>query len=813
MRPTAPALLAFALLAAGFSPTVAAPPSAKETAFFENKIRPLLAEHCYKCHSADEKVKGGLLLDSKAGWEAGGDSGDAIEPGNPGDSLLIKAVLHTDPDLQMPPKYKLADAEIEALTAWVKMGAPDPRTGDSGAVKQASEIDIAAGKQFWAFQPVKRVTAPQPKDAAWAKSDIDRHLKADAEARGLQVAGDANRWELIRRATFDLTGLPPSPEDIAAFVKDPASDDDAFAKVVDRLLKSPQFGERWGRHWLDVVRYAESMGRTRNVPFPFAWRFRDYVIDSFNADKPFNRFLGEQIAGDLLPHNTPAQRDEQIVATGFLALGSMDLNERDAAQFKMDQVDEQIDVTTRAFMAMTVGCARCHDHKFDPVAQEDYYALAGIFKSTEALSGTKNKGGGGNYYQPQFLATLSEGDSKNAEEEAQKEAAAQRKKLQNQIAEIKRQLGDKKKSADQQQLRKRLKRLNQELSSMGANAGKQNLAMAAEDAKNVSDCKLCVRGDPHNLGEAVPRGFLRVAHYGGEPDIPTGASGRLELAKWLASPEHPLTARVMANRVWQHLFGRGIVATVDNFGETGERPVNPALLDHLAVRFVEGGWSVKSLVREIMLSRAYRLSSGDVAANAAIDPGNDHFWRQNPRRLEVEAIRDSLLAIGGTLTLERPHGSPVQRARKGEIGKGGGEKADERIDAPFRSVYFPVIRSGLPEMFESFDFPEPSQVIGKRDVTTVSTQALFFMNSDLVREQANGAAKALLARAGLDPNARIHHTYAHALGRRPSAAEQNQAAAYLQNFLREAKDKSAEQDAWSNLFQALFASAEFRYVL
>ncbi|MCB1088046.1 MAG: DUF1549 domain-containing protein, partial [Verrucomicrobiae bacterium] len=400
-------LLTGTFVVAGFGTAVSgAEPTADQLAFFEGKVRPLLSKHCYECHSTEaEKVKGGLLLDSKAGWMAGGDSGEAIEPGKPDSSLVMETVRYGNPDLQMPPKYKLADAEIDTLATWIEMGAPDPRM--EAKVAKASGIDWEKGRAHWSYQPVKHPAPPAVKDASWARDDLDRFILSKVEGAGLKPAADANRFALIRRVTLDLTGLPPTVDEVGAFVRDPGTDDEALSKVVDRLLKSPAFGERWGRHWLDVARYADSVGKTRNVPFPYAWRYRNYVIDAFSADKPYNEFLAEQIAGDLLPARDAKDRAEHLVATGFLALGSMDLNERDSELFQLDRIDDQMDTLGRATMGLTLGCARCHDHKFDPIAQTDYYALAGIFASTATLSGQQNRQGGNkNYFQSSLLARI-----------------------------------------------------------------------------------------------------------------------------------------------------------------------------------------------------------------------------------------------------------------------------------------------------------------------------------------------------------------------------------------------------------------------
>ncbi|MCB1224877.1 MAG: PSD1 domain-containing protein [Verrucomicrobiales bacterium] len=796
----------------------AAEPSASELAFFENKVRPLLVEHCYKCHSAEaEKVKGGLLLDSKDGWQAGGDSGEVIEPGKPNASLLIETVRYADPDLQMPPKYQLAEAEIAVLEDWVEMGAPDPRSGT--VVAQAKGIDWDKGREHWAFQPVAQPVTPQVADPSWGRDDLDAFILSKMETAGLKPAPDADRFALIRRISLDLTGLPPTVEEVSAFVQDPAADDEALAAVVDRLLKSPAFGERWGRHWLDVTRYADSVGRTRNAPFPFAWRYRNYVMDAFNADKPYDQFLMEQVAGDLLETNDATEHAQQVVATGLLALGSMDLNERDEEQFQLDRIDDQMDTLGRATMGLTLGCARCHDHKFDPISQTDYYAMAGIFASTETLSGQRNRQGGNkNYNNASLLAKLdavpaaaaaSSASSFRSEEKARLEA--QLKALQ--VENRRKSLSKKERSEIQKNL-SRLRRRIAELERAAGGGGKKrkaqeqidpnaNLAMAATEGR-VEDLALRVRGEPDIKGDIIPRDFPAILKQAGMADLPEEGSGRLELARWLTSPEHPLTARVMVNRIWAHLLGRGLVETVDNFGASGSEPTHPELLDHLASRFMKNGWSMKAMIRAIVLSRTYRLSTTHLAANAAADEGNHLYWRANLRRLEAEAIRDSLLAAGGMLQKERPEGAPFDGPVNGDLSRTKGNGSDA-ITRPVRSVYLPVIRSRLPGMFTVFDFAEPDQVNGQRYVTTVAPQALFLLNNDFVIETSRRAAQRILEQKLPDEKARVAYAYAYALCRRPTEAETQRALDYLGTG-------EGRERHWAEFTQALYSAAEFRYI-
>ncbi|HYH63457.1 MAG TPA: DUF1549 domain-containing protein, partial [Urbifossiella sp.] len=643
--------------ASGFNDT----PTAEQLAFFEKKVRPVLVEHCYKCHSGDsEKVKAGLALDTRAGTRAGGDSGAAVVPGSPERSLLVRAIRSTDQATAMPPKGKLPDHVVADLEAWVKMGAPDPR---DGAKVARQEIDVVKGREFWSFQPPKKASAPAVKDAAWPRSDIDRFLLAALEAKGLHPVGDADRRTLIRRVYLDLTGLPPTAEEVEAFAAD--ADAKAFEKVVDRLLASPRFGERWGRHWLDVARYAETSGKTANFNFPHAWRYRDYVIAALNADKPYDVFVKEQLAGDLLPSADPTVRAERLIATGFLAIGPRALNERNGIQYELDTADEQIDVTTQAFLGITAACARCHDHKFDPIPQRDYYALAGIFRSTETCYGTVR------FVQsqrPSPLLELPKGCGLPAAVEPL--TAAGRAATEKAIADITQRMKDTKEPINNIFNAAQLALSRSKLDSFDADGAPKLLAMGARDkpagfgggfgppkgakggfgpglfgSRNVADSPLYVRGEVDKPGEIVPRGFLQVLTPSPRP-IRAG-SGRKELAEWVASKDNPLTARVMVNRVWLNLFGQGLVPTPDNFGVAGRPPTNPALLDSLAVTFVEDGWSVKKLIRRIVLSRAYQLDSRTDARNAEADPDNALVWRMSPRRLDAEALRDSMLAAGG----------------------------------------------------------------------------------------------------------------------------------------------------------------------
>ncbi len=784
-------------------------PTAEQVAFFEKKIRPVLVDKCYSCHSAETEKgpKGGLLLDTRAGTRDGGSTGPAVVPGSVKKSLLVQALKGEGGMKVMPPKDKLSADAIADFETWVEMGAPDPRTGKGG--KKPDAIDIAKGREHWAFQPPKQVAPPAVKDAKWPASTVDKFLLAKLEAKGLTPAADADRRTLLRRVTFDLTGLPPTPADVEAFLLDKS--DTAFEKVVDKLLASPAFGERWGRHWLDVARYAESSGKERNVVYPHAWRYRDYVVKSYNDDKPIDRFLKEQLAGDLLPAKSDAQKAEQTIATGFLAVGPKSHNEPNSRQFALDLADEQIDAFSQAMLGLTVACARCHDHKFDPVPTKDYYALAGIFLSTETRFGTP---GGLLVRQSAPLIDLPAGaDVPAGTPLGKKELAA----LKDRLADLKKDLADVQKANPVRAVAvlSQISALERQVKSYEDDGTPKKQAMGVADKMFAKDSPVHVRGELTKLGDVVPRGFVRVVGPGPAPAIKSG-SGRKELADWVASKDNPLTARVYVNRVWGHLFGRGLVASPDNFGTTGRKPTHPELLDHLAVWFADTGWSTKALVKGLVLTRAYRMSSQYHAGNAAIDPDNESLWRMSKRRLDAEAIRDAMLAVSGTLDPTPAVGSPVQKFEGlvQAVERFGG--MDRMTAGSHRSVYLPVIRDHIPEALELFDFAEPSLVTGARDDTSVPSQALYLLNSPEVMKLADATADRLLAKY-TSVTERIDAGFRLAYGRPPTQREADAADRFLTRFTQAqaktgVKGKDGQKTAWSAFAQALFAAAEFRYV-
>ena len=1107
-------------------PAQTATDRASAEAFFESKIRPILIERCLECHGPD-KAKAGLRLDSAQNARDGGESGAAIVAGKPEESLLIQVVKYTG-DLKMPPRSKLPDAEIALLTEWVKQGAVWPQAGAEGAsggAPRSAEGISDEDRKFWAFQVPMAPELPANHRADWARESLDRFILSDLEGAGLTPAPQADRRTLIRRATFDLHGVPPTPEEIANFLKDDSPD--AFAHVVDRLLASPRYGERFGRHWLDVVRYADSNGLDENLAYANAFRYRDYVIQALNADKPYDQFLHEQLAGDLLP-STGRVEDllERTVATGFLSLGAKMLAEDDPVKMQMDIIDEQVDTLGRAVLGMTLGCARCHAHKFDPVTQEDYYALAGIFKSTKTmenfsvvarwqelplaapdvvaarsaqqqridqvkgkiaqaiqaetnavlgrarrnlgdlllaaeaqnqldglLSRVKSAGpplgqaapegailieaedfSRGNVnkvrdgYGEGIGVLINAGPTPNFVEydlmvpkagvyqiELRYAAAAARPNLLTVGKQLLRSdaggkvtgswnpdtqtwfveavvaldagpvvlrlenpgpfphidklllapvLEDQARPADFQKaladasalrqrplvagfikpviqalnagrdkpdsvwstwhelaakargatppaipteglparIRERLlaapgpsnlaelaaryqqlgveatarweelqsREATRSLTSLGdevleavrqvlfAGDGvlmappnveelypelvRQELAAQRKEQKSLEDSlpkfpeamavtdgkpenlRVHLRGSHLNLGAETTRRFPQVFPNSANRNVNASQSGRLELAQWLTDRQNPLTARVIVNRVWQWHFGEALVRSPDNFGRLGERPTHPQLLDFLAIKFQEQGWSLKTLHRQILLSATWQMSTKYDPQAAEKDPENRLWWRFNRRRLEAEALRDSILAVAGTLD-SNMGGTLLPTPNRAYVTSTANVNPVV-YDPPRRSLYLPVVRSALYDVFQAFDFADPSVQSGKRDTTTVAPQALFLMNSDLVLKQTRELARHLLEQAERPDTERVNELYQRALGRTPRTTEVDRALAFVNRYSQAASEASpstaaAEPSqtpaatrvrAWQALCRAVLASNEFIYV-
>jgi len=927
--------------------------SADDLAFFEEKIRPVLIQHCYECHSPESKaVKGGLLVHSREALAAGGDSGPAVVPGDIEESLLLSAMKFES--FEMPPQGKLPEHVLKDFEVWIQRGAPDPR--DEAAPTRHSGIDLEAGRQFWAFQPVQ---SPELPNVAGVEQPVDRFIMARLSAAGLTQNGTAEPEVLLRRVYYDLTGLPPTPERVQEFVFDPSPE--KYEQIVDELLASKEFGERWGRHWLDVARYADSTGGGRSRIYQNSWRYRDYVIRSFQNDKPYDQFIREQLAGDLLPYESVEQAAEQLTGCGFLMLGPHNYELQDKALLRMEVVDEQIDTLGKAFLGMTIGCARCHDHKFDPIPTADYYALAGIFRSTKSigpgnvaewvtqdipmppeqqarydeyreklaglekeladvteqvkaivpraearsiplnlLAGIVNdepaltgewKGSTSNpkyvgreYVHDQATAkgensavfefqlpepgqyeirvAYSSGSNRTSaapvtisdqtgelatltinqkpappidglwislgsfELQASKkepvritfdtegttgvvivdavqllssELLAERKELQR--SSLLSSPSDPELIAEAARLERKKQDLGAQVAQLKKDAppaAPKVMAVREEQPEEIGDTELCIRGNIRNLGPVIPRGVLQVAAIG-DASIQTTQSGRLELAEWVASPENPLTARVMVNRIWHHLFGAGLVRTVDNFGSTGEEPSHPQLLDHLAVEFTSNNWSIKSLVRQIVLSRTYQTAGQSQSQlRSTVDPENRLLAYFPRRRADAEYLRDALLQISGRLE-EFAGGNTVPRGTSSEF--------DFTYSDRHRSVYLPVFRNRLHPMLAVFNFPDPNLVQGKRTNTTLATQALYMMNSDLILELAEETADRLLASSSTGKQERIDWLYLMTLGRQPTSEERELAAEFLQT-----STGADSPQAWTMLTQTLFCSPEFRFI-
>ncbi len=911
-------------------------PTPEQIEFFEKKVRPVLVARCQTCHNPEMKAAG-LDLTSAEGFAAGAGGKPIITLGHLDHSRFL-AVIGYDETIKMPPTGKLDAGELQDLTVWIKMGAPWPGAGAMPVVKPraAAWAPTEEQKKFWAFQPVKAYQPPRVARAAWIKSPIDRFILAKLEAAGLQPARRADKLTLLRRATFDLTGLPPTEQEIADFLADRTPQ--AFERVVDRLLASPRYGERWGRHWLDVARYADSAGNDEDYRYPYAWRYRDYVIEAFNSDLPYDRFITEQLAGDLL--EKPGELNRRgIVATGFLALGQKALAQQDKQKMLYDIYDEQLDVTSRAFLGLSITCARCHDHKFDPIATKDYYSLIGIFASTknfvdakamvakmyfpplvpahefERYMAHKNKVflkaeerdkaidqeidrideprfahladymlAAHRVYQdgatsaeaarekgidpaaverwvrylkpqtatrnhladwygaaPEKLRPVAEGYQTRAEEQLK----AWTKSLRDWQKTMRERLKDRphmpppaKPKIDAAkhpffsevyssdgpfalpendletlftlEARERLAHLRTEYKELETTMPPEvDLACAVVEGEPVKQY-VFIRGDHHSPGDEVERRFPFIL-TGSEVAPAMKGSGRLELARWLTRSDHPLTARVMANRIWHWHFGEGLSRTPNDFGKMGERPTHPELLDYLARRFIEGGWSVKKLHRLIMLSSTYQMGSRAAPAAVEKDPENRLWSRFAPRRLDVEEIRDGLLSIDGSLDLTMG-GTLLDFTAYTDT-----ENSEDRLSldpgkTPRRMVYLPLRRANLPPLLNMFDFGDATTSVGKRVPTNVAPQALFMMNSEFIAERSKKLATALLAAKNLDDDRRIQQAYLRILNRRAKPEEVQQGLAYVAGFDTRFGGDGAHAKGWQSYFRTLMASNEFLFV-
>jgi len=749
-------------------------------AFFESKIRPVLHEHCVACHGP-EKQEGGLRLDSPAAILKGGDSGTAIEVADPSSSLLLVAVRQLDATLIMPPPpaAKLSANVISDLARWVEQGAQMPMDAASEMGPAIKKPKI--GKEHWSFQPIVRPSLPSLPESQWDQNAIDLFVRQAQEMKGIGAQSEAARAVWLRRITFDLTGLPPAVGEIEAFLTDRSTE--AHQRVIDRLLASPQYGVRWGRFWLDVVRYADSNGLDENIAHGTAWRYRNYVIESWNEDKPYDRFLTEQIAGDLLPAETRRQRIDQLTATAFLAMGPKVLAEVDERKMEMDIIDEQIDTLGKAFLGMTFGCARCHDHKFDPISTRDYYGLAGVFKSTHTMdSFTK-------------IAKWHENDIATEQEEAVRRAK------ESEIAELKSRLeklaAEGASDAEKKMLSERLEALQKSLPALPT-------VMGVKEG-SVQDVAVHVRGNHLALGAEVKRSFPEVLTVAEGISVVPEQSGRLQLTSWMTDRQHPLTARVMVNRLWRWHFGKGLVATTDNFGALGEKPSHPELLDWLAAELIDSGWSVKHLQRLIVSSATYRQSSERNVASEAVDPENRLWWRYPIRRLEAEAIRDFLLASSGGVDLAR--GTSLLHVGNREFLFDHTSIDKTKYDSHLRAIFLPVIRNHLYDLFDLFDYSDAATVQGDRGSTIVAPQALFMLNSPLVHEAAQRLSERLQSEEFASDGERIQRLHLQVYGRYPTDQETAAMLAFVQRGGGDVKG-----DRWNYLCQVALAANDFLYV-
>ena len=793
-------------------------PSEESIRFFETKIRPLLADHCYECHGVDSQ-ESDLRVDTLVGMLSGGLAGPSMIPGQPNSSLLVTAVRYHDNDLKMPPDEKLSDLQIADLTQWIEMGAPHPDSRTIEPIERGSGVDLEKGRQHWAFQTPIKPIPPSSDENASEQNPIDAFLLTGMKEHGLRRVPPADKSTFIRRATFDLLGLPPTQSEIEAFLADDSPG--AVRHLIDRLLASPHYGERWSRHWMDIARYADSNGVDENVAHGNAWRYRDYVVKSYNDDKPYDQFVTEQLAGDLLDSgDNTALRIDRLIATGFLVLGPKFLAEKDETKMAMDIIDEQLDTVGRSLLGLTLGCARCHTHKFDPISHHDYYGLAGIFQSTHTMDSYKT------------LAQWHENEIPTDAEAAQiaihgERIALQEKRIADRLAEAiaglsapgvtspatEEKTAEEKENQLPEEVKSELQVLRQELKALTESKPEMPTAMGVTDGEIV-ETQIHLRGSHLTLGEVVPRRFPQVLMAVDAPALPEKTSGRLEFARWLTNGKHPLTARVMVNRIWHGHFGKGLVATVDNFGVQGDRPSHPELLDWLAVRFVEEGWSLKSMHRLIMTSDAYQAGSQFNKQNDQIDSVNQYYWRFDLRRLEAEAIRDALLAVSGKL--DSTAGGSLLTVKNREF-LFNHTSEDKSTYVTFRrSIYIPVIRNHMYDMFKLFDYSDASVLNGDRNVSTIAPQALFMMNSDWMDEVTFSIADQLLADYPDAPQ-RINQLYLDAYGRSPTSTETSMsldfATAMQAAFQSSSDDKEdAQRQAWQALCQSVVSANEFVYI-
>ncbi|HMP79942.1 MAG TPA: PSD1 and planctomycete cytochrome C domain-containing protein, partial [Pirellulaceae bacterium] len=800
--------------------------------FFTTRIEPILKRKCWECHGDDpESLAGGLALTSRADILHGGDSGPAVDERHVDASILLRAVNY---DLyEMPPDGKLSKRAIEDLTTWVKLGMPWPEKaerrihGDAGAGHAG--VDWEAARQWWSFQPVPAVVPPEVQHRAWPVNEIDQFILAALEIHEMKPAPEASRETLIRRAYYDLIGLPPLPEQVRQFADDP--DPLAYEKLIDQLLESPHYGEKWGRHWLDLVRYAESNSFERDGTKPFVWRYRDYVIRSLNEDKPYDQFLLEQLAGDELPEVTA----ETLIATGFYRLGQWDDEPADMLQARFDELDDILATTSQVTLGLTVNCARCHDHKIDPISQHDYYALMAFFSNVRRY-GIRDEAS----VRDASLRSLN-GEAAPAGNVRQRRRAL--REIESALAEIENLVKPDFSPVEHEEFQYEFHRIHlvakrsgglisqqqaDEYARLTEERGRllvethladQTILCVKESGADPEPMFVRIRGNPHVLGPEVQPRFLTI--LGGEqPELvpsPNGESTgrRLALANWIVNPDHPLTARVMVNRVWQHHFGRGLVRSANDFGLHGNRPTHPELLDWLATRFVEEGWKLKSLHRLMMLSRTYRMSSQWNDDYGVRDANNDLFWRFNLRRLSAEELRDSILFANGTLNLSKQFGPSVfvtlpQEVLQGQSRPGDGWGRSSEEDESRRSIYIHVKRSLRVPLLEAFDSADTDTSCPVRFVTTLPTQALSLLNSEFSQQQAQRFAELAFQREPSNRLQRMAWLLARVTQRQPTAEEVNRGIALIDQWIEQ--DGLAEPIAWQHMCLLALNMNEFVFV-
>ncbi len=820
--------------------------------FFETSVRPLLVAKCVDCHNGEESAESSLAIVSRQALLNGGDFGPSIAPGRAEDSVLIQAAKWTHKELRMPPDEdeRLSQADVAALTRWINDGAVWPES-DAAVKAKVNQPDVVSGRTIetdhWAFQQRVAVEPPVVKDERWMRYPIDRFTESAREARKLEAGNVVDRRTFIRRVTFDLIGLPPTPSEVEAFETDSRTDDDAIADLVDRLLSSKHYGERWGRHWMDVARYADTQGDVGDYPIPDAWRYRNWIIDALNADVPFDEFLRAQIAGDVIAAkglrdatmNEAVARD-LVIATGYLAMSQRYGNSK--AEHLHLTYENAIDTIGRGVLGLTLRCSRCHDHPFDPVLQTDYYGLYGILKSTtmpwmgmsvekspSALvptrpnrelrqkarehwaTMTRYEYQINNHFRPWLKPTLDEFKRVTKEIERLREgepdasagnASSQLNKLLNQQEKLLRRHGGK----FRELMLHGLGWLRSEKMKL-AREPPFEMVFAVSEGEG-RDAAIHRRGEPTRKGPVVPRRFLQVIDGPDAPEI-TDGSGRFELANWLTRPDHPLVARVLVNRIWQRHFGRGLVATSDNFGVRGDRPSHPELLDWLAQRFIDDGWSLKRLHRRIVLSRTYRLAaSGAVDADA----NNVHLTRFVRRRLEGEAIRDAMLAVTGQLDRTPGEGHPLPPWDQKRYGLNG--PFNSEFETNRRSVYLLTQRLFSHSFLGLFDPPDRSATTSMRSSADVPGQSLFLMNSPFIKKQAEAFANRITGERSDNP-ARVEWAFQLAYGRSPEPSEVDRFLRYINSFQKSVDggaSRSNEKLAWISVARAILTSNEFFFV-